>query len=164
MITSNTAAVAAAVMNFPKESVSSEATAEAVTRGLNAVEHFTSLCLLEDHIIGIAALVLCICTVWAMLTKYINDGFFGKIILFFVAIGAAGLFSKSVMHVDSSHINEATLLTALAVYWIRHMWLAYVFRPFQQWYFEKHPNRDRRLNCRGCLGTKLDGTRRGRDA
>lgn len=127
------------------------------------INHLLLPHLIEDHLIGLGSLILCICTVWAILTPYIKDGIIGKIILFGVALGSFGLFSKCISHVDSHHINEATLVICIAMYWCRHVWMAYVFRKVQRWYFLKYPHHDRRLNCRGCNGTNNDGTKRGRN-
>lgn len=112
------------------------------------INHFLLPCFIEDHIIGLSSLILCICVIWAILTGYIQDGIIGKITLIFVAIGSFGLFSKCLSHVDNHHINEATLIVALSCYWCRHVWMALVFRKLQRWYFIKYPHRDRRKNCK----------------
>jgi len=88
---------------------------------------------------------------WGILSDYIKDGIIGKTILFFMAIGAIGVFSKCVLKPEIEPlkigVSETTLVVSFTAYWLRHLWLCYVFRRWQQWYFKAHPHRDRRRKC-----------------
>lgn len=114
-------------------------------------------------VLSISALIIVIACLWANFTDYIRDGIIGKAIIFLMALGAFGIFAKESAQFDGGGISEVTLLCALAAYWVRHAWIHYVYRKVQRWYYMNHPDRDRRENCKGCLGTNLDGTRRGKE-
>lgn len=100
--------------------------------------------MIRSNFVAFAALIICICAIWAMVSKHYRDGLIGKIILFFMTISAFAVFTKAHSGLRVDGVSESTLLCSLAAYWVRHIWVVLVWHPSVREYFKRHPHRDRR--------------------
>lgn len=101
-----------------------------------------------DHFIAISALIISIGAFWGIISKNVRDGVIGKIILFFMSVSAFAIFTKAYRGMAGHDISEATLLTSVAFYWIRHIWLVLMWHPLLREYYKKNPHRERRKTNR----------------
>lgn len=100
-------------------------------------------------VVTIGALVLFLACLWANFSPLVNDGIVGKIILFFMALSALVIFSKSIMGYPPTDISITTLIVSNALYWVRKIFLLCMLRKYRRRWYDKNPSFCRREKNNG---------------